>query len=52
MYQRVMRRSASNLEGSGLGLARISAEGEMSLDCRVDGDNLSLSATARIAEVA
>lgn len=52
MYQRVMRRSAGSPEGSGLGLARISAEGEMSVDCQVQGDTLSISATARIAEVA
>jgi two-component sensor histidine kinase len=52
VYQRVMRRSAGKLEGSGLGLARISAEGEMALDYQVDGDSLSVSATARIVEVA
>jgi len=52
MYQRVMRRSAASREGSGLGLARISAEGEMRLDCRAEGDTLSVSATARLGEVA
>jgi hypothetical protein len=52
VYQRVMRRTAGSVEGSGLGLARISAEGEMTLDCQVEGDSLSVSATARIVEVA
>lgn len=52
VYQRVMRRTAGKLEGSGLGLARISAEAEMALDCQVEGDTLSVSATARIREVA
>jgi hypothetical protein len=52
VYQRVMRRRAGKLDGSGLGLARISAEGEMALDCQVDGDSLSVSATAHIREVA
>ncbi|MEJ7728365.1 MAG: ATP-binding protein [Polyangiaceae bacterium] len=50
IYQRVMRRNAGRLEGSGLGLARISAEGDMALDYQVDGDRLSVTARARTGE--
>jgi hypothetical protein len=45
-YQEVMRSSARRSDGSGLGLARISAEAEMTLDCEIDGDELVLVASA------
>ena len=45
-YQEVMRSNARRSDGSGLGLARISAEAEMALDCEIDGDDLVLIASA------
>jgi hypothetical protein len=47
-YQQVMRRNAKRREGSGLGLARICAEAEMSLSCEVKGDELCLVARATL----
>jgi anti-sigma regulatory factor (Ser/Thr protein kinase) len=38
-YQMVMRRSAKQKDGSGLGLARVRAEGEMTLACEIMDDN-------------
>jgi len=43
-FQQVMRRNAKRRDGSGLGLARICAEAEMSLSCEVKGDELCLIA--------
>jgi hypothetical protein len=48
-YQAVMRRNALLTEGSGLGLARVSAETDMSLHCHVDGDTLFLTARGELA---
>lgn len=45
-YQQVMRKNARRLDGSGLGLARVWAEAEMTLDARVERDELILSALA------
>jgi anti-sigma regulatory factor (Ser/Thr protein kinase) len=47
-YQRLMERSMKMTEGSGLGLARIRAEAEMSLACRVDGERICIVADTRI----
>ena len=47
-YQQVMRRNAKRRDGSGLGLARICAEAEMSLSCEVNGDELCLVARATL----
>ena len=41
-YDRLVRESAPKLGVSGLGLARIRAEGELDLDYRVEGDELSI----------
>ncbi|HKE18275.1 MAG TPA: hypothetical protein VKB80_25530 [Kofleriaceae bacterium] len=49
-YQQVMRSNARRRDGSGLGLARICAEAEMSLDCRVEGDELILVAHATLPD--
>jgi two-component sensor histidine kinase len=48
-YQSVMRRNAKLTEGSGLGLARVSAETDMSLHCSVEGDTLFLTARGELA---
>jgi hypothetical protein len=43
MYQAFMRRSAQRKDGgSGLGLARIRAEGEMDIRCDVHGDEVTI----------
>ena len=47
VYQRVMRRNAKRVDGSGLGLARIHAEGEMSLDYLIEGEHVSVVARTR-----
>ena len=47
-YQQMIRRSLQRENGSGLGLARIRAEGEMELSCEFHGDMLSISAQATI----
>ena len=39
-YQTLLVRNAKRQNGSGLGLARIRAEGEMALSCEVDGDEV------------
>jgi hypothetical protein len=44
LYYRFIARSATRSEGSGLGLARIRAEGEMSLAYAVDGDEVTIVA--------
>jgi anti-sigma regulatory factor (Ser/Thr protein kinase) len=43
-YQQVMRRSARRTEGSGLGLARVRAEAEMSLSCDISDEKLTITA--------
>ena len=47
-YQRLMRRTMKQPEGSGLGLARIRAEGEMALSLQVEGDRVCLRAQADV----
>jgi hypothetical protein len=48
-YQQAMRRSAKRIEGSGLGLVRIRAEGEMSMKHQVNGQDLSILAETTVA---
>jgi hypothetical protein len=43
-YQDVLRRNARRRGGSGLGLARICAEADMTLTCEVQGDELAVVA--------
>jgi hypothetical protein len=47
-YCQVMRRNAKRTEGSGLGLARIRAEAEMTLDLRLDEDRVTIFARAML----
>jgi hypothetical protein len=49
-YQKMIERSMDSEAGSGLGLARIRAEGEMELSCDFRGDQLSVSAQTMIGE--
>jgi hypothetical protein len=52
-YQKLIALKAKSKEGSGLGLARICAEGEMEVTCRVlDDDMAVIEATATLAETA
>jgi len=46
-YQVLMKRSAKRTLGSGLGLGRIRAEADMTLDCWVEGSLVHLQATGR-----
>jgi two-component sensor histidine kinase len=48
LYQTLMRRSSRVRDESGLGLARIRAEGEMSLGLQVDGTTVTIIATAQV----
>lgn len=43
LYDRLILESAPSDEGSGLGLARIRAEGELDVDYSIDGDELTIS---------
>jgi hypothetical protein len=47
-YQRLMRLTARTSDESGLGLARIRAEAEMSLSLDIRGSTVGLLATARV----
>jgi len=47
-YTAVMRSSAKKSSGSGLGLVRIWAEGEMTLTADIDGDSVYVRALANI----
>ena len=50
-YQQLLLAKAKRREGSGLGLARICAEGEMEIALEVrDSDTVELLATTRVAE--
>lgn len=49
-YQAAMRKSAKRKEGSGLGLARIAAEGEMKLSLALQGDEACVSAEMEVAK--
>jgi hypothetical protein len=44
LYYRIIAQSAKRKEGSGLGLARIRAEGEMDLSYVIDGDQITIVA--------
>lgn len=50
-YQFAMQRTRTRRVGSGLGLARIWAEGEMAITRSYDGDEVRITAVARIPEV-
>lgn len=45
-YQSLMRRSVTQSDASGLGLGRILAESEMTLNCEIIGDEVRISARA------
>jgi hypothetical protein len=49
-YRLAMRRSCTLTEGSGLGLARIRAEGEMNMACRFEADEVCIRATTKIPD--
>lgn len=50
MYQRFMRRAAARQDGgSGLGLARIRAEAEMTVRCDVKGDEVTIVVEGLVA---
>jgi hypothetical protein len=51
-YQALMRQTARNVDESGLGLARIRAEGEMDLGLEVRGNTVALLADAHLAKEA
>lgn len=46
-YQGLLRTTMHDLDGSGLGLARIRCEGDMEVDLTVDGDLVAVTAWAR-----
>ena len=48
MYQEMILSSTEQSEGSGLGLARIRAETQMSIDVHVAGDEIEVVARARV----
>jgi hypothetical protein len=49
LYYRIIAESAKRPEGSGLGLARIRAEGEMDLSYIIDGDQITIVAETAVA---
>ncbi len=49
-YLALMRRTAKRTDGSGLGLARVRAESEMSLSYQIRGNDVVLRAETRIAK--
>ena len=51
MYVGLMRRNARDTDISGLGLARIRAEGEMTLDLDIDGEIATIAARATVPAV-
>jgi hypothetical protein len=48
-YDQLIAEAAPRSGGSGLGLARIRAEGDLELDFAIEGDELTISARASIA---
>jgi hypothetical protein len=46
-YQRRLRATLDDPDGSGLGLARIRCEGEMEVGLTIDGDRVAIDAVAR-----
>jgi anti-sigma regulatory factor (Ser/Thr protein kinase) len=51
-YQKLLVAKAKSKEGSGLGLARICAEGEMTVTCQVTEDVAVIEATTTLVEAA
>jgi hypothetical protein len=49
-YNALMRKNAARTEGSGLGLARICAEGEMTMRYELSGNDVTVIAQADVAE--
>ena len=47
-YDSLIRASAPKAEGSGLGLARLRAEGELTVDYSIDGDQLTITVHASV----
>jgi len=47
-YQAVLERGARRKSGSGLGIARVRAEGEMSMSYRIEGDGVCIVARTRV----
>lgn len=47
-YDRLMRAAAPRETGSGLGLARLRAEGELNVDYSIEGDQLTISVHASV----
>ena len=47
-YDRLLREAAPREEGSGLGLARLRAEGELNVDYSIEGDLLTISVHASV----
>lgn len=47
-YQQLIQASAEATEGSGLGLARIRAETEMTIDFTIEGDEIEIVAHAQV----
>ena len=50
LYQQMMRSSVEQAAGSGLGLARIRAETEMTIDVHVEGDEIEVVARALVPD--
>lgn len=48
LYDRLIRETAPFAEGSGLGLARIRAEGEFDMDYKIEGTELTISVRASV----
>ena len=49
-YVSLMHAAAGQVEGSGLGLARVRAEAGMALSLELDGDRVTIWADAQIAQ--
>jgi hypothetical protein len=47
-YLALLTESAEHADGAGLGLARVRVEARMELGCSIDGDELEISASARV----
>lgn len=47
-YQQMMRQSLNRRHGSGLGLARIRAEGEMAMSCELESERVSIVAKTSV----
>lgn len=47
-YDRLIREAAPHADGSGLGLARIRAEGEFDVDYKIEGTELMISVRASV----